>query len=71
MFIKSIRGFAYTCKTCVDFWFCFKCYQHRQILHSSPDHVFEELGPEFAADESEVDDTSSVLSSSSDSSSGG
>ncbi|SPO04697.1 related to ankyrin 1 [Cephalotrichum gorgonifer] len=67
----GIRGFAYKCKTCVDFWFCFKCYPHRRILHSPPDHVFEELGPEFAPGGSEDDDASSVSSASSSSSSEG
>ncbi|KAK2595807.1 hypothetical protein QQS21_006571 [Conoideocrella luteorostrata] len=67
----NIRGFAYHCNTCLDFDLCFKCYPHRRILHSYPDHSFEARGPEFEdlpdADDSDTSDTSASSDSESDS----
>ncbi|KAK7409059.1 hypothetical protein QQX98_008763 [Neonectria punicea] len=64
-----IRGFAYHCTICFDFDFCFKCYPHRRLLHSSPDHIFKQEGPEFEASPKgdNDNDTSSETTSSTDS----
>ncbi|KAI2636349.1 ankyrin repeat-containing domain protein [Hypomontagnella submonticulosa] len=44
--LYTTYGLRYTCKTCSDFCFCFKCYQSRDHIHSA-DHEFDEVGPEF------------------------
>ncbi|RYO88272.1 hypothetical protein DL766_003716 [Monosporascus sp. MC13-8B] len=42
-------GFTYSCKTCIDFDFCYKCYNSKHRIHW-PGHEFEKHGPEFIVD---------------------
>ncbi|GAB1317000.1 Ankyrin repeat-containing domain protein [Madurella fahalii] len=44
--LSSISGFRYHCKTCASFDLCFMCYPRRALVHT-PDHDFEQEGPEF------------------------
>ncbi|KAI0146016.1 ankyrin repeat-containing domain protein [Hypoxylon sp. NC0597] len=73
-------GLKYSCKTCMDFDLCYKCYASKDMIHS-PDHDFEEAGPEFivtvdvrrsrsSSPAPSQSDTSSVSASDSDDASG-
>ncbi|KAI2464184.1 ankyrin repeat-containing domain protein [Annulohypoxylon bovei var. microspora] len=44
------NGLRYSCRACMDFDLCYKCYSSKDRIHPS-DHEFEEIGPEFVVDE--------------------
>ncbi|KAH8805995.1 ankyrin repeat-containing domain protein [Xylogone sp. PMI_703] len=62
--LGEIRGIRYQCKDCLDFNFCYKCYNSRRRLHIEG-HLFDEIGPEFASTYGNSE-TSSHLESESD-----
>lgn len=43
----------YECQDCPDFDLCYKCYAHKDVLHTDPDHRWEPRGTGF--DESHVE----------------
>jgi len=62
-------GTMYSCKTCDDLQFCFKCYPHRENIHDKT-HEFNAVGPTYdesyvAEDPSDSDDSGSENSDSS------
>ncbi|KAK0609470.1 ankyrin repeat-containing domain protein [Immersiella caudata] len=66
--LLRVYGFAYRCKHCYDFDYCFKCYPHRALFHP-PDHEFFPRGEEFESEseESSDDDSEDSKSSTTDS----
>ncbi|KAG9230837.1 ankyrin repeat-containing domain protein [Amylocarpus encephaloides] len=47
--LLDLVGVYYVCTTCVldeRWWFCFKCYRSKRILHP-PGHIFEDVGSEY------------------------
>ncbi|KAK1834948.1 ankyrin repeat-containing domain protein [Podospora conica] len=46
--VQYIMGFCFTCESCSWFDLCWRCYPHRDVVHS-PDggHKFEKIGPEY------------------------
>ncbi|TFB03946.1 Ankyrin-3 [Trichoderma ghanense] len=62
----KIYGFCYHCNDCLDFDLCWKCHARSDLIHS-PEHTYEELGPEFEEtedDKPEDDDAASESSGS-------
>jgi ankyrin repeat protein len=47
--LMDICGVVYTCHTCPNFGYCFKCFRSKNTIH--PDHDFLEEGTEFEENE--------------------